>query len=79
MLGGDGFGDKRSSAVTSELSRFASRHGLSFIVGGVNLSRKESAVFARDLREHQILTAPILARIAGEQTATAYRSWRVNE
>ena len=79
MLDADGFGEMLSASVSPELSRFASRHGLSLIVGGVNPVEQESAAFAHDLREHTILAAPNLARVAGEQTATAYRSWGINE
>ena len=49
-----------SAPATTELSRFAERHGFSFIFDAVNPVEDEAAAFARSLHERAVAMTPTL-------------------
>jgi hypothetical protein len=58
-----GNGDRLSATAAPELSRFAQRHGLSFIFGDVDPAEEESGLFARSLSEREVAITPTVQQI----------------
>ena len=52
-----------SAPATTELSRFAERHGFSFIFDAVNPVEDEAAAFARSLHERAVAMTPTLQHV----------------
>jgi len=72
---GHGNGNAPSPPAISELSRFALRHGLSFIFDDSGSARDESAFFARDQHERDAPVTPTPQPIVDD----AYPHWGINE
>lgn len=63
-----------------ELSRFAERHGLSFILDNSNpFVEDESAVFARELHERAVTQTSTLLSILEEPRYCSYRGFGIND
>jgi hypothetical protein len=72
---GGGSGDASSAPVMPELSRFAGRHGLSFIFDDGGPTGDESGFFARDRREREAALTPPPQPIVDD----VYPHWGINE
>lgn len=79
MLDKSASGDLLSAMTPPELSLFATRHGLSFIFGDVNPVENDGTALDPDRREPEFPVTPARLPMPGEPTATAYRSWGINE
>jgi hypothetical protein len=71
----NGNGDATSAPVILELSRFAQRHGLSFIFDDGGPTGDESGGFARDPREREAALTPPPQPIVDD----VYPHWGINE
>jgi len=70
-----GNGDTLSVAAAPELSQFAERHGLSFILGDVGPAEEEPALLVQSVEAGAAARATVL-----EQSGHSYREhWGINE
>jgi hypothetical protein len=74
-----GKGGKLSATTTPELTRFAQRHGLSFIFDDGNPVESESAGFMGHLHEHEVAQPPTLMHILEQPVQDRYLHWGINE
>lgn len=62
-----------------ELSIFAHRHGLNFIVDAQPARKNDSALFAKFLPASKPLVTTFLPRFITEKLQASYRGWGINE
>lgn len=76
----DGFnGDRLAANTVPALSRFAERHGLSFIFGDVNPDDDGSPKALDDLHEREVAITPTMAHILEQSPRSYYQCWGINE
>jgi hypothetical protein len=72
-------GETLSAATNPELSRFADRHGLSFIFDEPPPRKNNPALFTNKLPEAKPPISAFLPRLAGEKLSAGDRGWGINE
>ena len=74
-----GNGDTLSGTAAPELSQFAERHGLSFILGDVGPAEEESAPLVQSLDERAAARTLALAHTLEQSGYPYYAHWGINE
>jgi hypothetical protein len=74
-----GNGATLSATSGPELSQFAERHSLSFILGDVGPTEDGCAAFARSLPQRGVFVTPTRQRIMAEPARNFSRDWGINE
>ena len=74
-----GTGDMLSGTAAPELSRFAERHGLSFIFGDSGPTEVEPELVAQRLHEPAAARTPTLDHSSAQSGHHYYESWGINE
>ncbi len=74
-----GNGDMLSGTAAPELSQFAERHGLSFILGDVGPSEEESALLVQSLHERTMAQTATLLGILEQEPLDHYCGWGIND
>lgn len=74
-----GHGDVLAAPAVPELSRFAERHGLSFLVGDMSREKDDSASVLDDLRAREVTQTTTMAHILEQAPHNFYPHWGINE